>query len=108
MIFDLVRRVLRDYGTLWLNLGDSYTSGNRATRAPDKTNPVRAMNYRARTPKGMKPKTSSGYRGWWPLPSGTLAGNPPELAPNNGAPTTVVRTCLREGFPEHKALPGAP
>jgi site-specific DNA-methyltransferase (adenine-specific) len=55
-IFDQVRRVLRDDGTLWLNLGDSYTSGNRATRAPDKKNPVRAMNYRARTPKGMKPK----------------------------------------------------
>ena len=55
-IFDEVRRVLRDDGTLWLNLGDSYTSGNRATRAPDKKNPVRAMAYRPRTPKGMKPK----------------------------------------------------
>ena len=55
-IFEEVRRVLRDDGTLWLNLGDSYTSGNRGTRAPDKKNPVRAMNYRARTPKGMKPK----------------------------------------------------
>lgn len=55
-IFADVRRVLRDDGTLWRNLGDSYTSGNRATRAPDKKNPVRAMSYRARTPKGMKPK----------------------------------------------------
>ena len=55
-ILDEVRRVLRDDGTLWLNLGDSYTSGNRATRAADKKNPVRAMAYRARTPKGMKPK----------------------------------------------------
>ena len=55
-IFDEVRRVLRVDGTLWLNLGDSYTSGNRATRAPDKKNPVRAMSYRARTPEGMKPK----------------------------------------------------
>ncbi len=55
-IFHDVWRVLRDDGTLWLNLGDSYTSGNRATRAPDKKNPFRAMSYRARTPKGMKPK----------------------------------------------------
>lgn len=55
-IFGEVRRVLREDGTLWLNLGDSYTSGNRATRAPDKKNPVRAMSYRARTPEGMKPK----------------------------------------------------
>ncbi len=55
-IFHEVWRVLRDDGTLWVNLGDSYTSGNRATRAPDKKNPVRAMSYRARTPKGMKPK----------------------------------------------------
>jgi site-specific DNA-methyltransferase (cytosine-N4-specific) len=55
-IFDEVRRVLREDGTLWLNIGDSYTSGNRAYRAPDKKNPVRAMGYRARTPEGLKPK----------------------------------------------------
>jgi len=55
-IFDEVRRVLRDDGTLWLNVGDSFTSGNRAYRAPDKKNPIRAMNYRAKTPPGLKPK----------------------------------------------------
>jgi len=55
-IFDQVRRVLREDGTLWLNIGDSYTSGNRGYRAPDKKNPVRAMSYRPRTPKGLKPK----------------------------------------------------
>jgi site-specific DNA-methyltransferase (cytosine-N4-specific) len=55
-IFDEVRRVLRDDGTLWLNMGDSFTSGNRGYRAPDKKNPVRAMTYRPKTPKGLKPK----------------------------------------------------
>ncbi len=55
-VFEQVRRVLSDDGTLWLNLGDSYTSGNRAYRAPDKKNPIRAMSYRAKTPYGLKPK----------------------------------------------------
>jgi site-specific DNA-methyltransferase (cytosine-N4-specific) len=55
-VFEEVRRTLTDDGTLWLNLGDSYTSGNRGYRAPDKKNPIRAMAYRARTPSGLKPK----------------------------------------------------
>src|SRR6266487_2490664 len=54
--FDEVRRVLRDDGTLWLNIGDSYTSGGRTWRAPDKKNPGRAMNIRPPTPHGLKPK----------------------------------------------------
>lgn len=55
-VFRNVRRVLKDDGVLWLNLGDSYTSGNRGYRAPDPKNPVRGMSYRARTPDGLKPK----------------------------------------------------
>lgn len=55
-VFQQVYRVLTDDGTLWLNIGDSYTSGNRGYRAPDKKNPVRAMSYRAKTPEGLKPK----------------------------------------------------
>jgi site-specific DNA-methyltransferase (cytosine-N4-specific) len=55
-VFGEVRRVLAADGTLWLNVGDSYTSGNRGYRAPDRKNPVRAMGYRARTPEGLKPK----------------------------------------------------
>ena len=55
-VFAEVRRVLRDDGTFWLNVGDSYTSGNRGYRAPDKKNPVRQMSYRAKTPQGLKPK----------------------------------------------------
>ena len=55
-VFEEVRRVLTEDGTLWLNVGDSYTSGNRGYRASDKKNPVRAMSYRAKTPAGLKPK----------------------------------------------------
>jgi site-specific DNA-methyltransferase (adenine-specific)/site-specific DNA-methyltransferase (cytosine-N4-specific) len=55
-IFREVRRVLRSDGTLWLNLGDCYTSGGRTWRAPDKKNKGRAMTYRPDTPVGLKPK----------------------------------------------------
>lgn len=56
-VFREVRRVLRDDGTLWLNLGDSYTSGGRKTRAPDaKHDGARAMETRAPTPDDLKPK----------------------------------------------------
>lgn len=55
-VFAEVKRVLADDGTLWLNIGDSYTSGNRGYRAPDKKNPARAMNVRPDTPEGLKPK----------------------------------------------------
>ncbi|MCE9592109.1 MAG: site-specific DNA-methyltransferase [Planctomycetes bacterium] len=55
-VFREVRRVLADDGTLWLNLGDSYTSGNRRWRETDRKNPARAMSYRPPTPRGLKPK----------------------------------------------------
>jgi len=55
-VFDEARRVLRDDGTLWLNIGDGYTSGNRGYRAADKKNPARAMTIRPETPDGLKPK----------------------------------------------------
>lgn len=55
-VFSEVRRVLRDDGTLWVNIGDSYTSGNRKWRAPDKKNAARAMTYRPATPAGLKQK----------------------------------------------------
>ncbi len=55
-VFDGVRRVLRPDGTLWLNVGDTYTSGGRRWRAPDKKNRARAMETRPPTPAGLKPK----------------------------------------------------
>jgi site-specific DNA-methyltransferase (cytosine-N4-specific) len=74
-VFDEVKRVLRPDGTLWLNIGDSYTSGNRGWRAPDKKNVARAMGSRPPTPEGLKPKDLIGVpwrlafvlqeRGWY-------------------------------------------
>jgi len=74
-VFEEVRRALTDDGTLWLNLGNSYTSGNRTWRATDKKNPARQMEYRPPTPLGLKPKDLVGIpwmmalalqaRGWY-------------------------------------------
>lgn len=74
-VFEHARRVLRDDGTLWLNIGDSYTSGGRAWRAPDRKNLARAMSVRPPTPDGLKPKDLIGVpwrlalelqrRGWY-------------------------------------------
>jgi site-specific DNA-methyltransferase (cytosine-N4-specific) len=55
-VFRDVRRVLKSDGTFWLNIGDSYTSGNRRWRDSDTKNPARAMTYRPPTPRGLKPK----------------------------------------------------
>ncbi|MEI6499590.1 MAG: site-specific DNA-methyltransferase [Armatimonadota bacterium] len=59
-VFREVRRTLTDDGTLWLNLGDAYTSGGRTWRAADRKNPARAMDYRPDTPEGLKPKDLMG------------------------------------------------
>ena len=73
--FDELKRVLRDDGTVWLNAGDVYTSGNRRYRAPDRKNRARAMHVRPPTPAGLKPKDLIGVpwrlalmlqeAGWW-------------------------------------------
>ncbi len=73
--FGEIRRVLRDDGTVWLNLGDVFTSGNRRYRAPDRKNRARAMSVRPPTPAGLKPKDLIGApwrlafalqdAGWW-------------------------------------------
>lgn len=62
-VFREVWRVLRDDGTLWLNLGDSYTSGNRVghgTRVGNKqeTNAgcLSTGDRRPSVPDGLKPK----------------------------------------------------
>lgn len=53
-VFREARRVLRDDGTLFLNLGDSYASGGRSSRGHDKLNSGRHMATRPRD--GAKPK----------------------------------------------------
>jgi site-specific DNA-methyltransferase (cytosine-N4-specific) len=55
-VFREVRRTLANDGTLWLNIGDSYTSGGRTWRQEDSKNKGRGMTYRADTPEGLKPK----------------------------------------------------
>jgi DNA modification methylase len=62
-VFREVRRVLTDDGTLWLNLGDSYTSGGRKERDPgqSKIHPAYegdsfADGLRPGTPNNLKPK----------------------------------------------------
>lgn len=55
-VFREVKRVLKIDGTLWINIGDGYTSGNRKYRASDKKNPARQMQNRPDTPEGLKPK----------------------------------------------------
>lgn len=81
-VFDEVRRVLRDDGTLWLNVGDSYIgSGKGATGSSSTiTNPRRYEEAgfplaRTRTTEGLKLKDIAGVpwrlafelqrRGWW-------------------------------------------
>ncbi len=55
-VFIEIYRILKPNGTLWLNVGDTYTSGDRGWRSPDKKNPSRAMTYRPSTPENLKPK----------------------------------------------------
>src|SRR6185295_11123179 len=63
-VFRECRRVLSDHGTLWVEIGDSYASGNReghGTRVGYKQQTNRGMNGendppRPRDPDGIKPK----------------------------------------------------
>lgn len=59
-VFSEVRRVLKPDGTLWLNVGDTYTSGGRATfRSSASLNKGHCRQNdlpRPQTPSGLKPK----------------------------------------------------
>jgi site-specific DNA-methyltransferase (cytosine-N4-specific) len=55
-IFAELRRTLRDDGTFWLNVGNTYTSGGRKWRQEDDKNKGRAMSFRPPTPEGLKKK----------------------------------------------------
>lgn len=62
-VFREVWRVLRDDGTAWVNLGDSYTSGGRASRDPGQStlHPAQQKGMaQASTPLGLKPKDLMG------------------------------------------------
>lgn len=55
-VFSEIRRILKDDGTFWLNIGNTYTSGGRKWRQEDSKNKGRAMSFRPDTPKGLKKK----------------------------------------------------
>lgn len=55
-VFREVRRVLRDDGTLWLNLGDSYSSGGRAAYDDAANRGNAATTGLSRPDSGLKPK----------------------------------------------------
>lgn len=59
-VFREVRRVLRDDGTIWVNMGDSYASGGRTTRDTDDKLPARGIGFRPKDPGGIKPKDLMG------------------------------------------------
>jgi len=78
-VFREVRRVLKPEGTLWVNMGDGYTSGDRATYrsgiSDNKGHLVQNDQPRPSTPAGLKPKDLVGMPwrlafalqadGWW-------------------------------------------
>ena len=78
-VFREVRRVLRKDGTLWLNMGDSYASGDRSTyrsgASDNKGQQVQDDMPRPKTPPGLKAKDLCGIPwmlafalradGWW-------------------------------------------
>jgi DNA modification methylase len=60
-VFREVKRVLRDDGTVWLNLGDSYASnqaaGDRVTKYSDKQSTNKGkLGGKQKVPSGLKPK----------------------------------------------------
>mgnify|MGYP000682791252 FL=1 len=100
LIYREVRRVLRDDGVCWVNMGDSYTSGGRThERDPDGKN--RAVGLGARridTPEYLKPKDLIGipwmmafalrYDGWY-LRQGVIWSKP------NPMPESVTDRCTK-------------
>jgi DNA modification methylase len=60
-VFREVRRVLRDDGTLWLNIGDSYATVVRTTTRPRTSMPQRQSS--AQTPGSNKAIGSPALRG---------------------------------------------
>lgn len=55
-VFSSLKRALANDGTLWLIIGDGYTSGNRSYRDDDSRHSHRGMSKRPSTPDGLKPK----------------------------------------------------
>jgi len=72
-VFREVKRVLRSDGTLWLNLGDTY-SAQRWTKKGETTTPAQPMNGMSDTWRAIAPTKESG------LPDKNLVGIPWRVA----------------------------
>lgn len=72
-VFREVRKVLRNDGTLWLNLGDTY-SAQRWTKKGETTTPAQPMNGMSDTWRAIAPTKESG------LPDKNLVGIPWRVA----------------------------
>ena len=72
-VFAEVKRVLRKDGTLWLNLGDTY-SAQRWTKKGETTTPAQPMNGMSDTWRAIAPTKESG------LPDKNLVGIPWRVA----------------------------
>ena len=55
-IFREVRRVLRDDGTLWLNMGDCYSGSGRGDATKDNKGQIGREGFAPDVPSGLKPK----------------------------------------------------
>ena len=73
LVFREVKRVLRNDGTLWLNLGDTY-SAQRWTKKGETTTPAQPMNGMSDTWRAIAPTKESG------LPDKNLVGIPWRVA----------------------------
>lgn len=121
-VFAQVRRVTRPDGTFWLNVGDSFTSGGRTRRAPDRKHPVRAMKVRPPTPEGLKPKDLIGVpwrlalalqRGGWYLRADIIWHQPNAMPESVRDRPTIAHEYVflfskSEGYKyDRRAFPGA-
>ena len=80
-VFRDVRRVLRDDGVVWLNLGDSFASSGGLSKQGSSSQRKGRRNVEAQTKtESTKPLRDSspriwwGFRGWWRSPSGRTVG----------------------------------
>ena len=92
-IFREVRRVLRDDGTLWLNMGDCYTSSGRSDR---KESPGVGAKQALRAPgRDLKWKAGGGHNFSWTLPAFGTELKPKDLV---GMPWRLAFALQADGW----------
>jgi DNA modification methylase len=76
LVFSEVKRVLRDDGTLWVNIGDSYAGSSKGGA----THPESAVNYKQATNRGLLGKPAVTKVSWGDCKHKDLMGIPWMLA----------------------------